>query len=268
MNPRALAELLVGRSPGRPARHQGRGRRARASSTSGSRRRSCTRCCAPPSSTARASAGAGRARAPPSTWNTSRPIPTGPMHVGHGRGAVFGDALAGAARLRGLRGHPRVLHQRCRRAGRRSRPLRLPALPGGAGPGDRRDPGRALSGRLPEARRRARSPGSMAASLLDKPEAEWLPLVREASIDAMMDMIRDDLAALNIHHDVFFSERSLQQGNGGEVAKTDRRICRPATWSIWAACRRPRARRTRIGRTGSSCCSAPPPSATRSTGRC
>ena len=52
----------------------------------------------------------------------------------------------------------------------------------------------------------------MAASLLDKPEAEWLPLVREAAIDAMMDMIRDDLAALDIHHDVFFSERSLQRG--------------------------------------------------------
>ena len=105
------------------------------------------------------------------------------------------------------------------------------------------------------------------ASLLDKPEAEWLPLVREAAIDAMMDMIREDLAALDIHHDVFFSERSLQLDMADEV-EDHRRAARAATSSIWAGCRRPRARRTRIGRTGSSFCSARPRSATRSTARC
>jgi arginyl-tRNA synthetase len=52
-------------------------------------------------------------------------------------------------------------------------------------------------------------------SLLDAPEAEWLPLVRAAAIDAMMAMIREDLAQLDIRHDVFFSERTLQQGEGG-----------------------------------------------------
>ena len=46
-------------------------------------------------------------------------------------------------------------------------------------------------------------------SLVDKPESEWLPIVREAAIEAMMMMIREDLAALDIRHDVFFSERSL-----------------------------------------------------------
>ena len=49
-------------------------------------------------------------------------------------------------------------------------------------------------------------------------EAEWLPLVRAKAIDMMMAEIRDDLASLNIRHDVFFSERSLQGANGGEVA--------------------------------------------------
>ena len=54
--------------------------------------------------------------------------PTGPMHVGHGRGAVFGDSLASLLAFAGPRRHPRVLHQRCRRAGRRARQLGLPAL--------------------------------------------------------------------------------------------------------------------------------------------
>ena len=53
-------------------------------------------------------------------------------------------------------------------------------------------------------------------SLLGKPETEWLPMVRETAIDAMMAMIREDLAALNIRHDLFFSERSLQLGADGK----------------------------------------------------
>ena len=47
------------------------------------------------------------------------------------------------------------------------------------------------------------------AKLSAMPEAEWLPIVRAKAIAMMMDMIRDDLAALNVHFDVFFSERSL-----------------------------------------------------------
>jgi arginyl-tRNA synthetase len=53
------------------------------------------------------------------------------------------------------------------------------------------------------------------ASLKDQPEAEWLAPVRDAAIDAMMAMIRDDLAALNITHEVFFSERSLHVKHNG-----------------------------------------------------
>ena len=61
--------------------------------------------------------------------------PTGPMHVGHGRGAVFGDALANLLAFAGYGGDARILHQRRRRAGRRAGALGLPALPRGAGRG-------------------------------------------------------------------------------------------------------------------------------------
>ena len=79
--------------------------------------------------------------------------PTGPMHVGHTRGAVFGDALAALLEYAGLRGDAGILHQRRRRAGRRARPLGLRALPRGLrrGAGDRRG---ALSRRLPDPGRR------------------------------------------------------------------------------------------------------------------
>ena len=81
--------------------------------------------------------------------------PTGPMHVGHCRGAVFGDALATLLAVRRLRRHPRVLHQRRRRAGRRRSPARpILRYREALGEDDRRDPGGALSRRLPEAGRR------------------------------------------------------------------------------------------------------------------
>jgi arginyl-tRNA synthetase len=144
--------------------------------------------------------------------------PTGPMHVGHCRGAVFGDALAG---LLDFAGYKVTREYYINDAGAqvdvlaRSAYLRykealghdIGEIPEGLYPGDYLKP---VGERL------AKEYGS---SLLDKLETEWLSLVREASINAMMDMIRADLAVLNIHHDVFFSERSLQQGNGGEVAK-------------------------------------------------
>ena len=102
--------------------------------------------------------------------------PTGPMHVGHGRGAVFGDALASLLAFAGYRGDARILHQRCRRAGRRAGALGLSALPRGAGrgrsarfpeglyPGDYLKPvGAALAARI---WRRADE---------RKPKREWLP---------------------------------------------------------------------------------------------
>ena len=145
--------------------------------------------------------------------------PTGPMHVGHGRGAVFGDALASLLSYAGYRvareyyindagAHVDVLAGSAYLRYREALGHHIGAIPEGLYPGDYLRP---LGERL------AREYGT---SLLEKPEAEWLPPVREASINAMMDLIRADLAALNIHHDIFFSERSLQQDNGGEVART------------------------------------------------
>jgi arginyl-tRNA synthetase len=142
--------------------------------------------------------------------------PTGPMHVGHCRGAVFGDALAG---LLDFAGYKVIREYYINDAGAqvdvlaRSAYLRykealghaIGEIPEGLYPGDYLKPVGELL---------AKEHGQ---SLLDKPEAEWLPLVREASINAMMDMIRNDLAVLNIHHDVFFSERSLQLGAEDQV---------------------------------------------------
>ncbi len=143
--------------------------------------------------------------------------PTGPMHVGHGRGAVFGDALAN---LLGLAGRDVTREYYINDAGAqvdvlaRSAFLRyrealgedIGAIPDGLYPGDYLKPvGEAL----------AQAHG---AALKKMADAEWLPLVRQAAIDGMMAMIREDLAALNVQHAVFFSERTLQQGsNGGAV---------------------------------------------------
>ena len=144
--------------------------------------------------------------------------PTGPMHVGHGRGAVFGDALAS---LLSFAGYDVTREYYINDAGAqvdilgRSAFLRyrealgedIGAIPEGLYPGDYLVPvGEAL----------AKKHGS---SLLTKNESEWLPLVRQTAIDAMMDLIRDDLLALAIKHDVFFSERSLSVGgNRDEIA--------------------------------------------------
>ena len=141
--------------------------------------------------------------------------PTGPMHVGHGRGAVFGDALA---KLLAFVGRAVTKEYYINDAGAqvdvlaRSAFLRyrealgedIGTIPEGLYPGDYLVPiGVTLAAQHGE-------------TLKGQPEAEWLPIVRAHAIAAMMDLIRADLAALNIHHDVFFSERSLTQGAGGD----------------------------------------------------
>jgi arginyl-tRNA synthetase len=145
--------------------------------------------------------------------------PTGPMHVGHCRGAVFGDALAGLLDFSGYKvareyyindagAQVDVLARSAYLRYKEALGQEIGAIPEGLYPGDYLKP---VGERLAK---------EYGPSLLDKPETEWLPLVRETSIDAMMDMIRADLAALNIHHNVFFSERSLQKGpEGDQVAK-------------------------------------------------
>jgi arginyl-tRNA synthetase len=143
--------------------------------------------------------------------------PTGPMHVGHCRGAVFGDALAN---LLAFSGHAVTREYYINDAGAqvdvlaRSAHLRyrealgedIGTIPEGLYPGDYLKPvGAAL----------AREHGTL---LLAMPEAEWLPLVRDTTVAAMMAMIREDLKALAIEHEVFFSERSLTAGEPNAVA--------------------------------------------------
>ena len=144
--------------------------------------------------------------------------PTGPMHVGHCRGAVFGDALAN---LLAFTGHAVTREYYVNDAGAqvdvlaRSAFLRyrealgedIGEIPEGLYPGDYLKPvGEALA----ETYRR---------DLLEMPESEWLPLVRGIALNKMLDLIQDDLAALGISHDVFFSERSLTEGHD-QIADT------------------------------------------------
>jgi len=139
--------------------------------------------------------------------------PTGPMHVGHARGAVFGDALAN---LLAFAGREVTREYYVNDAGAqvdvlaRSAHLRYRealgetvTIPEGLYPGDYLKPvGEAL----------AREFGP---ALRDRPEAEWLAPIRARVIAAMMTMIREDLAALNIAHEVFSSERALTGADGG-----------------------------------------------------
>ncbi|WP_108661636.1 arginine--tRNA ligase [Acuticoccus kandeliae] len=134
--------------------------------------------------------------------------PTGPLHVGHARGAVVGDALANILELRG---HEVTREYYINDAGAQVDVLARSAflryrealgetveIPSGLYPGDYLVPvGEAL----------AREHGS---ALLEESEAVWLPIVRETAIAMMMDAVREDLAVLAITHETFFSEKSLQ----------------------------------------------------------
>jgi len=133
--------------------------------------------------------------------------PTGPMHVGHVRGAVFGDALA---RLLSYTGHDvtreyyindggaqvDVLARSAYERYREAHGLE-PEIREGLYPGDYLVPvGEALKARF-------------GASLLDKDEQDWLAKVRDFATGMMMDMIRDDLALLGVTMDVYSSEKAL-----------------------------------------------------------
>ena len=147
--------------------------------------------------------------------------PTGPMHVGHCRGAVFGDALANLLTFAGYDvtreyyvndagGQVDVLARSAHLRYREALGEEIGAIPEGLYPGEYLKPvGAAL----------ARAHGNAFA---DKPEADWIATFRTSAIEAMMELIRADLAALNIHHDVFFSEASLTaNGNDGVKSAVD-----------------------------------------------
>lgn len=142
--------------------------------------------------------------------------PTGPMHVGHCRGAVVGDTLAN---LLGFAGYDVTKEYYINDAGAqidvlaRSTMLRyrealgedIGEIPAGLYPGDYLVPvGQALVTEFGD-------------SLLRRPEAEALALVKERTIEAMMAMIREDLALLNVHHEVFFSERTLHADDAAAI---------------------------------------------------
>jgi arginyl-tRNA synthetase len=145
--------------------------------------------------------------------------PTGPMHVGHCRGAVFGDALCS---LLAFTGYDVTREYYINDAGAqvdvlaRSAYLRyrealgedIGAIPEGLYPGDYLKPvGQALVAEYGD-------------RLKAMPEDGWLPIVRDKSIAMMMEEIKGDLAALNIRHDVFFSERSLTETGNNKVIET------------------------------------------------
>ncbi len=143
--------------------------------------------------------------------------PTGPMHVGHGRGAVFGDALAslmlkagfevtkeyyindGGAQIDKLADSAFLRYREaCGEV--------IGDIPEGLYPGDYLvATGEAL----------VRLHGK---ELLNMPRDAWLPVVRNFTVDAMMVLIKDDLAQLGIYHDVFTSERALIDSGKTEEA--------------------------------------------------
>ncbi len=143
--------------------------------------------------------------------------PTGPMHVGHGRGAVFGDVLA---RLLAKAGFEVTREYYVNDAGAqvdqlaRSAFLRyrealgeeIGEIPEGLYPGDYLRPvGRDLAdldGR----------------KWLEAPEADWLPVFRQYAVESMLALIREDLAGLGIHFDLFSSERALVEGGAVDRA--------------------------------------------------
>ena len=193
--------------------------------------------------------------------------PTGPMHVGHCRGAVFGDALANLLDFAGFKvtreyyindagAQVDVLARSAYLRYREALGEDIGAIPEGLYPGDYLKPvGEALVAECGRA-------------LLGKPESDWLPMVRQRAIELMMvaDPQRSRRAqrpARRVLLRALAVEREQRRGR-----QRPSRRCAPRGWSIKAACRRRRARRSRIGRTASRRCSARPTSATTSTGRC
>src|SRR5712691_2084023 len=145
--------------------------------------------------------------------------PTGPMHVGHCRGAVFGDALCSLLQFAGFDvtreyyindagAQVDVLARSAFLRYREALGEAIGEIPEGLYPGDYLKPvGEAL----------AQQHGDKLKAMS---EAAWLPIVRAKAIAMMMDEIKGDLAALNIKHEVFFSERSLIETGNNKVAET------------------------------------------------
>jgi arginyl-tRNA synthetase len=143
--------------------------------------------------------------------------PTGPLHMGHCRGAVVGDSLARVLEAAGFRVTKeyyvndagaqvdtlaRSVHLRYREALGEE----VGEIPEGMYPGEYLQPvGVVLA-------------SEFGAKYAEAPESEWLPLFRQCAIKAMLDLIRYDLGLLGIHHDKFASEAELQQSGAVDRA--------------------------------------------------
>ena len=145
--------------------------------------------------------------------------PTGPMHVGHGRGAVFGDALANLLAFTGFKvtreyyindagAQVDALARSAFLRYREALGEKIGAIPVGLYPGDYLKPvGDAIAAEYGDA-------------LAKQSETSWLPIVRDRAVAMMMQTIRDDLATLDVKPDVFFSERSLLMSGEDRVGAT------------------------------------------------
>ncbi|GAB1380958.1 arginine--tRNA ligase [Pararhodobacter aggregans] len=133
--------------------------------------------------------------------------PTGPMHVGHTRGAVVGDALSNLLAFAGwdvtreyyINDGGAQVDVLARSAFERYREAHglSPEIAEGLYPGDYLIPvGEALKEKFGD-------------RFLNAPESDWLPVIRDFSTEAMMAMIREDLAALGVRMDVYSSEKAL-----------------------------------------------------------
>jgi arginyl-tRNA synthetase len=143
--------------------------------------------------------------------------PTGPLHMGHCRGAVTGDSLARLLEAAGFRVTKeyyvndagaqvdtlaRSLHLRYREKLGED----IGEIPEGLYPGDYLKPVGAILA------------AEYGDRYVDAPESEWLPIFRDAAIKAMLDLIRHDLGLLGIHHDLFSSEAELQRSGAVDKA--------------------------------------------------
>jgi len=143
--------------------------------------------------------------------------PTGPLHVGHCRGAIFGDALASLLTYAGYDvtreyyindagSQIDVLARSCYLRYKQALGFEIGAIPEGLYPGDYLIPvGQALADKYGD-------------KWINSPESDWLHVIRKFSTDAMMDLVRADLETLSIKHDVFFSESTLHDKDHIQVA--------------------------------------------------
>ncbi len=143
--------------------------------------------------------------------------PTGPLHVGHGRGAVFGDALAAILQKAGFEvireyyindagAQVDVLAETAILRAREALGQDIGPIPDGLYPGDYMVPvGAALAEAYGE-------------GLFKMSDQERLEIARSKAISMMMDMIRDDLAAVGINQDVFSSERAIVDAGAVDAA--------------------------------------------------